>query len=79
MAFLFAVVFVLIEGPGYGWTDPRTLAVAVIALLALVAFLRYESRRTDPFIDLRFFRSVPFAAATLIAVCAFAAYGRSCS
>lgn len=75
VAFLFAVVFVLIEGPGYGWTDPRTLAVAVIALLALVAFLRYESRRTDPFIDLRFFRSVPFAAATLIAVCAFAAYG----
>ena len=75
VAFLFAVVFVLIEGPGYGWTDLRTLAVALIALLALVAFLRYESRRTDPFIDLRFFRSVPFAAATLIAVCAFAAYG----
>ncbi|WP_396913573.1 MFS transporter, partial [Mycolicibacterium sp.] len=75
VAFLFGVVFVLIEGPGFGWTDPRTLAVAVIALTALVAFLRYETRRTDPFIDLRFFRSVPFASATLIAVCAFAAYG----
>ena len=75
VAFLFGVVFVLIEGPGFGWTDPRTLAVATIALLALVAFLRYESRRRDPFIDLRFFRSVPFASATLIAVCAFAAYG----
>ncbi|MUL85861.1 MULTISPECIES: MFS transporter [unclassified Mycolicibacterium] len=75
VAFLFGVVFVLIEGPGYGWFDPRTLAVAVIALITLVAFLRYESRRNDPFIDLRFFRSVPFASATLIAVCAFAAYG----
>lgn len=75
VAFLFGVVFVLIEGPGFGWTDPRTLAVAVIALTALVAFLRYESRRIDPFIDLRFFRSVPFASATLIAFCAFAAYG----
>ncbi|OBB24807.1 MFS transporter [Mycolicibacterium peregrinum] len=75
VAFLFGVVFVLIEGPGFGWTDPRTLTVAAIALLALVAFLRYESRRRDPFIDLRFFRSVPFASATLIAVCAFAAYG----
>ncbi len=75
VAFLFGVVFVLIEGPGFGWADPRTLAVAVVALLALVAFLRYESRRRDPFIDLRFFRSVPFASATLIAVCAFAAYG----
>ncbi|MED5813535.1 MFS transporter [Mycolicibacterium sp. 050232] len=75
VAFLFGVVFVLIEGPGFGWTDPRTLGVAVVALTALVAFLRYESRRRDPFIDLRFFRSVPFASATLIAVCAFAAYG----
>ncbi|SEQ63025.1 MFS transporter [Mycolicibacterium nivoides] len=75
VAFLFGVVFVLIEGPGFGWTDPRTLAVAVVALAALVAFVRYESRRRDPFIDLRFFRSVPFASATLIAVCAFAAYG----
>lgn len=75
VAFLFGVVFVLIEGPGFGWTDPRTLAVAVLASLALVAFLRYEARRKDPFIDLRFFRSVPFASATVIAVCAFAAYG----
>ncbi|OBG85348.1 MFS transporter [Mycobacterium sp. NS-7484] len=75
VAFLFGVVFVLIEGPGYGWTDPRTLGVAIVALLALVAFLRYESQRRDPFIDLRFFRSVPFASATVIAVCAFAAYG----
>ncbi|MGV0812229.1 MFS transporter [Mycolicibacterium boenickei] len=75
VAFLFGLVFVLIEGPGYGWTDPRTLVAAAVAFLALVAFLRYESRRPDPFIDLRFFRSVPFASATLIAVCAFAAYG----
>lgn len=75
VAFLFGVVFVLIEGPGMGWTDPRTLAVAAAALIAFLAFLRYESRRRDPFIDLRFFRSVPFASATVVAVCAFAAYG----
>ena len=75
MTFLFGVVFVLIEGPGMGWTNPRTLAVAVLALIAFMAFLRYESRRHDPFIDLRFFRSIPFASATMIAVCAFAAWG----
>jgi EmrB/QacA subfamily drug resistance transporter len=75
MAFLFGVVFVLIEGPGMGWTDARIIAVAVAAVLAFAAFLRYESRRHDPFIDLRFFRSIPFASATAIAVCAFAAWG----
>jgi predicted MFS family arabinose efflux permease len=75
MTFLFGVVYALIEGPGRGWTDARIVVVAVVALLAFVAFLRYESRRHDPFVDLRFFRSIPFASATMIAVSAFAAWG----
>ncbi|MDT5018205.1 MAG: hypothetical protein QOD39_4365, partial [Mycobacterium sp.] len=75
MAFLFGVVFVLIEGPGMGWGNGRIIAVAVIAVLAFMGFLRYEARRHDPFIDLRFFRSIPFASATMIAVCAFATWG----
>ena len=75
MAFLFGVVFVLIEGPGMGWANPKIIAVAVLAVAAFVGFLRYESRRHDPFIDLRFFRSIPFASATMIAVCAFASWG----
>ncbi len=75
MTFLFGVVYVLIEGPFRGWTDARIVIVGVVALVAFVLFLRYESRRSDPFIDLRFFRSIPFASATMIAVCAFAAWG----
>jgi EmrB/QacA subfamily drug resistance transporter len=75
VAFLFGVVFVLIEGPGMGWSNPVIVAIAVTAVLAFVAFLRWEARRHEPFIDLRFFRSMPFSAATIIAVCAFAAYG----
>ena len=75
MAFLFGVVFVLIEGPSLGWTDPRLIAVGVAAVAAFAVFIVVESRRHDPFIDLRFFRSIPFASATVIAVCAFAAWG----
>jgi EmrB/QacA subfamily drug resistance transporter len=75
MAFLFGIVYVLIEAPARGWTDARIIAVAAVALAAFVAFLRYESRRRDPFIDLRFFRSIPFASATMIAICAFASWG----
>ena len=75
MAFLFGLVYVLIEGPNFGWTDIRMIGVALAAVLALIGFLAYESRRHDPFIDLRFFRSIPFASATMIAVCAFAAWG----
>lgn len=75
MAFLFGLVFVLIEGPVMGWADVRTIAVTVGAVAAFVGFLAYEARRRDPFIDLRFFRSIPFASATMIAVCAFASWG----
>jgi EmrB/QacA subfamily drug resistance transporter len=75
MAFLFGLVYVLIEGPVRGWADGRIVTVGVVAALAFAAFLRYESRRHDPFIDLRFFRSIPFASATMIAVCAFASWG----
>jgi EmrB/QacA subfamily drug resistance transporter len=73
--FLFGVVFTLIEGPGLGWTNPRTVAAAVVAVVAFIGFLRYESRRHDPFVDLRFFRSIPFTSATVTAVSAFAAWG----
>jgi EmrB/QacA subfamily drug resistance transporter len=75
VTFLFALVFALIEGPALGWTNVVTITVLAVAALALAGFLRYEARRHHPFIDLRFFRSIPFASATLIAVCAFAAYG----
>ena len=75
VTFLFAVVFVLIEGREMGWTAASSVAISIVAVVALLRFLRYESRRNDPFIDLWFFRSIPFASATVIAVCAYAAYG----
>lgn len=75
VAFLFGIVFAMIEGPALGWTNPRTLIAAVVAVAAFAVFLRYESHRLDPFIDLRFFRSIPFTAATVTAVSAFAGWG----
>ncbi|MEA2172255.1 MAG: hypothetical protein QOF76_5555 [Solirubrobacteraceae bacterium] len=47
----------------------------VVAALALVALVRYEPRRDEPLIDLRFFRSVPFSASIVISVSAFATFG----
>jgi EmrB/QacA subfamily drug resistance transporter len=75
VTFLFSVVFVLIQGREMGGSAAPSVAISIVAVLALLGFLRYESRRNDPFIDLRFFHSIPFASATVIAVCAYAAYG----
>ena len=51
------------------------VAAFAAAALALVGLLLYEPRREEPLIDLRFFRSVPFASAIVISVAAFAAFG----
>jgi EmrB/QacA subfamily drug resistance transporter len=72
---LFGLVLVLIETPGRGWTHPWIMATAVAAVLAFVGFLRYEAWHADPFIELRFFRSIPFASAALTALFVFIVWG----
>ena len=72
---LFGLVFVLIESPGQGWTHPWVIITAAAAACAFVGFLRHESRHPDPFIDLRLFRSTPFAAAAVIALSVFTVWG----
>jgi EmrB/QacA subfamily drug resistance transporter len=72
---LASVVTGVIEAPRAGWTSPLIIGLGVLAVVALVALLRWEGRRREPLIELRFFSSVPFSSATVIAVCAFAAFG----
>lgn len=65
----------IIEAPNRGWTSAATLATFAVSALALAGLLLHESRREDPLIDLRFFGSIPFAAATATAIAAFSAFG----
>ncbi|MDQ0961904.1 EmrB/QacA subfamily drug resistance transporter [Streptomyces sp. B4I13] len=68
-----SLTYAIIEAPEAGAaTSGPFAAVAVAALLGL---LRYEPRRAEPLIDLRFFRSAPFSGATVVAISAFAALG----
>ncbi|MFD5798406.1 MFS transporter [Streptomyces diastatochromogenes] len=68
-----SLTYAIIEAPDSG---PGTVVpFAVVACAALLALLRYEPRRAEPLIDLRFFRSAPFSGATVIAISAFAALG----
>ena len=74
VALLASVVTGVIEGPRAGWGSPLILGLAVLALVALVALLVWERHCRDPLIELRFFSSVPFSSATVVAVCAFASF-----
>jgi EmrB/QacA subfamily drug resistance transporter len=67
------LAYAIIEGPGLGWRSPLVLAAAGLAVAALAVLLAWEPRRPEPMLDLRFFRSIPFAGANLTAVCAIAA------
>lgn len=72
---LATLTFGIIEAPGHGWRSPVIVGAFVTSGAALLALLRYEPRRDQPLVDLRFFRSIPFASATVIAVAGFAAFG----
>ncbi|HEX2893228.1 MAG TPA: MFS transporter [Marmoricola sp.] len=70
---LVSLTYAIIETPraGASW---EIWAAAALCVVALGTLLRYESRRVDPLIELTFFRSIPFAAATVTAVCAFGGF-----
>ncbi len=70
-----SLTYAIINAPDAGLLSPKIVGLLVAAVAALVALIRYESRRTEPLIDIRFFHSAPFSGATAIAVSAFAALG----
>jgi EmrB/QacA subfamily drug resistance transporter len=70
-----ALTFAIIQASAWGWTSPSVVGALLASLVALGALLRYEPRRAEPLIDLRFFGSTAFSASIVIAIAAFAAFG----
>jgi EmrB/QacA subfamily drug resistance transporter len=65
----------IIEGPKAGWGSPLIAGLFALAAVTLGSLVFYELRRFEPLIDPRFFRSAPFAGASIIAISSFAALG----
>jgi EmrB/QacA subfamily drug resistance transporter len=72
---LASLVYAIIEAPDAGWTSAQTIGLLVLAVAASVGLVAYERRRREPLLDPRFFRSAPFAGASLMAILVFAALG----
>ncbi len=75
MVFFSAVTFGIIEAPSRGWTSPVILGALLGSGAALVLFVLNEQRRNEPLVDLRFFRSIPFASSIGVSIAAFATLG----
>jgi EmrB/QacA subfamily drug resistance transporter len=72
---LAALTYGIIEGPRRGWHSPLIVGLFVLSAVTFVVLVLVELRRDEPLIDPRFFRSAPFAGASLIALTAFASLG----
>jgi EmrB/QacA subfamily drug resistance transporter len=71
---LASMTYAIIDAPRAGWASAGTLGLLALAILAIGILLAYEPRRSDPLLELRFFRSAPFSGATVIAISAFGAF-----
>jgi len=71
---LFALTSAVIDGRHAGWTSWPIAAAFGTAIASAVGLVLWERHHQEPMLDPRFFRSLPFAAATLVAVLAFTAF-----
>lgn len=70
------LTYSVIEGPHFGWSDPRTIGGLVVALGLLALFGWREARIDHPILDVRLFTNRRFAtAAGMISVAFFALFG----
>ncbi|NUR59628.1 MAG: MFS transporter [Catenulispora sp.] len=75
LATLGSLVYAIIQARESGWTSPLILGLLATAAAGLAAVIGYESRREDPLLELRLFRSVPFSAAILMALWSLCGFG----
>jgi DHA2 family multidrug resistance protein-like MFS transporter len=67
-AFMVALIclnIVIGQGAQIGWTNPITLALIVIFVVAAIAFFRIENSKHNSFVDLSLFKNKTYAGATL--------------
>jgi EmrB/QacA subfamily drug resistance transporter len=72
---LATLTYGVIEGPSAGWGSPLIVTMFAVAAAAAVTLVQVELRRRQPLLEVRFFRSIPFSGASLIAVLAFGVLG----
>jgi EmrB/QacA subfamily drug resistance transporter len=68
---LLVLVWGIIEGAEYGWTDGRILTAFVLAAVLLGTFIRWELRSDHPMVDVRLFRNPRFGASNGVMVLLF--------
>ena len=66
-----ALIFAIIEGGEDGWTAAPVVVAAVVAIVALVSFIRWELRSPHPMLPLSLFRDRRFSIGSGVITVAF--------
>jgi predicted MFS family arabinose efflux permease len=74
IAALATLTYAIIDAPSAGWESVRTAGLFVVATVVVGIFLKYESDRVEPLIEIGIFHSVRFSGGVVIAACAFAGF-----
>ncbi len=75
VTFLGPVTAAVIEGPRHGWASPLVVGLFVLAAVSVCGLVLTESRRAEPLVDVRVFRSPAFSGAAVIALLVLTAVG----
>jgi hypothetical protein len=71
LAGLGALVFTIIQGGENGWTTTPVIAAAIVAVVALTGFVRWERQTKHPMLPLSLFRDRRFSVGSAVVTVAF--------
>jgi EmrB/QacA subfamily drug resistance transporter len=73
VVFLTGITFAFIEAPTLGWSSPAVLAMTLVGVVGLAAFLVRERTAASPMLPLSIFRSRQFSATNAVTFIVYAA------
>ena len=62
---LLAINIFITQGANFGWTSATTIILAVVSIIGIIVFIKYEAKRTTALIDFKMFQSKPYTGATI--------------
>ncbi|WP_087974961.1 MFS transporter [Oceanobacillus rekensis] len=62
---MLALNIFITQGAGFGWSSPITIGLAVITVVGVISFIKYEAKRKNALIDFNIFKSKAYTGATI--------------
>ncbi|QHS21475.1 MFS transporter [Virgibacillus sp. MSP4-1] len=60
-----AINVLITQGSNFGWTSPISLTLALVSILGVIVFVKYEGKRHSALIDFKLFKNKQYTGATI--------------